>query len=168
MTGPTMSLGQAVTHTGVSTSTLRRRLAAGEITGAERLPSGGWSIPVAGLIAAGLTPRQTPPDSPTPVASTTPAADVEAMTAEVTRLRAEVTRLEAVAAERAERITDLRLALEGMTRALPPVTPTPATPPGQSFTPADVNAEPSPVAPVAPRRPSPAEAVRRWRARRRP
>ena len=157
MTGPTMSLGQAVATTGVSTSTLRRRLTAGEIAGAERLPSGGWSIPVAGLIAAGLTPRQTPPDTPTAA----PVATDAALTAEVAHLRAEVARLEAIAAERAERITDLRLALEGMTRALPPA-------------PAEVNTatalepvtEPTPVAPA--RRRGLPEAVRRWRPRRRP
>ena len=156
MTGPTMSLGQAVATTGVSTSTLRRRLTAGEIAGAERLPSGGWSIPVAGLIAAGLTPRQTPPDTPPPA----PVATDAALTAEVAHLRAEVARLEAIAAERAERITDLRLALEGMTRALPPA-------------PAEVNAaalepmtEPAPMTPA--RRLGLPATVRRWRPRRRP
>jgi hypothetical protein len=62
--GPTVSLGEAVRTTGKAKSTLQRRLAEGAIPGAVRLPSGGWSIPISGLIAAGLEPRMSPAHTP--------------------------------------------------------------------------------------------------------
>jgi len=62
--GPTVSLGEAVRTTGKAKSTLQRRLAEGAIPGAVRLASGGWSIPISGLIAAGLEPRMSPAHTP--------------------------------------------------------------------------------------------------------
>lgn len=63
--GPTVSLGEAVRTTGKAKTTLQRRLAENAIPGAVRLPSGGWSIPISGLIAAGLAPKVSPADTAT-------------------------------------------------------------------------------------------------------
>lgn len=132
--GPTLSLAEAVTATQLSKSTLQRRLRAGELEGATRTRSGGWSIPIRSLIGAGLMPNSTPPDPIMPTPSVTASAPmVDPVVAEL-RAELEVTRTELEAAkrladERAERITDLRTALEAMARALPPAptAPTPAT-----------------------------------------
>jgi len=62
--GPTVSLGEAVRTTGKAKTTLQRRLAENAIPGAVRLPTGGWSIPISGLIAAGLAPKVSPADTP--------------------------------------------------------------------------------------------------------
>lgn len=128
--GPTLSLGQAVKVTGVSRSTLQRRLTAGQITGAERTTSGGWSIPLAGLISAGMAPRVTPAD-PNPEPSTTsgPAisTEVAAVAAERDRLagelaatRAELDKARTIAEVQARHLDDLREALAALSRALPP------------------------------------------------
>lgn len=130
-TGPTMTLGEAARTTTVSASTLRRRLAAGDITGAERAADGSWSIPVAGLIEAGLMPRSTGPDVPAaelPSSSTTEPAEVARLSAEVARLRTELEAARTIAAERAEHITGLRKALDAMTLALPAVASSTTTP----------------------------------------
>ncbi len=63
--GPTVSLGEAVRTTGKAKTTLQRRLAENAIPGAVRLPTGGWSIPISGLIAAGLAPKVSPADTAT-------------------------------------------------------------------------------------------------------
>lgn len=147
--GPRLTLGQAVRTTGLSRSTLQRRLRDDSIPGATRTPGGGWSIPVAGLIAAGLAPRHSPPDPPLltdPVITTSRGAEVTADPAsatyvapdpaEVERLRVELDRTRAdlelsrarVAEVTADRET-LRAALEALSRALPPgpvLTTTPA------------------------------------------
>jgi len=126
-TGPTMTLGEAARRVTVSTSTLRRRLAAGDITGAERTAEGAWSIPMAGLIEAGLLPRSTGPDVPAaePSSSSTTdtaePAEVARLSAEVARLRAELEAARTIAAERADHIAGLRKALDSMTLALPAV-----------------------------------------------
>jgi hypothetical protein len=88
---PFLSLAEAVPKCGVSKATLQRRLKAGAIPGAERTPAGGWRIPVAGLIAAGLAPKQTPPDPPAAVAEPAAAdpAELVALRAERDVLRAE-------------------------------------------------------------------------------
>ena len=129
--GPTLSLGEAVRRTGVARSTLQRRLAEGAIPGAERTPAGGWSIPYAGLIAAGLEPRTTPPDPPTitPPAPTVP-DETAALRADLERTRAELAHARALADERGRHVDDLRSAIEAMSRALPagppPAPPTPS------------------------------------------
>lgn len=138
--GPRLTLGQAVRTTGMSRSTLQRRLRDDSIPGATRTPGGGWSIPVAGLIAAGLAPRHSPPDPPVsgnlPIATSRgaevtadPATEsyISVEPAEVERLRVELNRTRAdlelsrarVAEVTADRET-LRAALEALSRALPP------------------------------------------------
>jgi hypothetical protein len=54
--GPTLSLSEATNRCSVSRATIQRRLKAGDIVGAYRTDSGGWSIPISGLIGAGLIP----------------------------------------------------------------------------------------------------------------
>jgi hypothetical protein len=151
--GPTLSLGEAVRTTGAARSTIQRRLNSGAIPGATRTDAGGWSIPVSGLIAAGLAPRVTPADTPpdtTP--DTAPATPLpEGDTAVVSDLRAELaaTRMELdharrLADERARHVDDLRAALDAMARALPPA---PETPPGDA-----VGAAPGDAVGTPPRR----------------
>jgi predicted DNA-binding transcriptional regulator AlpA len=87
-TPPFLSMAEAVKACGVSRATLQRRLKAGSVPGAERTPAGGWRIPVAGLIAADLAPRQTPPDAP--AATPEPAAaDLAALQLELAKVTAE-------------------------------------------------------------------------------
>ncbi len=145
--GPTLSLGAAVRATGVARSTLQRRLTAGAIAGATRTEAGGWSIPIGGLIGAGLVPTVTPPETPPGPTSGPPvetvADEVADLRAEVDRLRADRDRAEALAAERGRHVDDLRVALEALARALPagPVaapledqgTPPPAAPPARRW-----------------------------------
>jgi hypothetical protein len=148
--GPTVSLGEAVRTTGKAKSTLQRRLAEGAIPGAVRLTSGGWSIPISGLIAAGLEPRMSPAQTPMkrapnpmkrapirtfrggpnidPEDEVFPEVYAIPLSAnEVAELRAELERAnarEAAARDRAElleaNVHDLRQALEALSRALPP------------------------------------------------
>lgn len=143
--GPTMGMAGAVRATGVSRSTMQRRLREGAIPGAHRGDDGDWVIPVVGLISAGMTPRTTPPETSTPTppepprGTTSPAevspSEVERLRAEVERLRAELDHSRAVADERARHLDDLRDALAAMSRALPvgPQSP-PSAPPSQTET----------------------------------
>lgn len=123
--GPTLSLGEAVRVTGAARSTLQRRLHAGAIAGAERTAEGGWSVPVAGLIAAGFLPKVSPPDPaeepvPDPFPERGTSSRETELSAEVVRLRAELEAARVLAEERALHLADLRAALEAMSRALPP------------------------------------------------
>jgi len=127
--GPTLSLGDAVRLTGISRSTIQRRLHSGAIAGATRTTTGGWAIPVAGLIAAGMAPRVTPPDTPPatePPPTTTPSMldddtrVVADLRAELAATRQELNHARRLADERARHVDDLRAALEAMARALPP------------------------------------------------
>ena len=143
--GPTVSLGEAVRTTGKAKSTLQRRLAEGAIPGAVRLASGGWSIPISGLIAAGLEPRMSPAHTPMKrapiraprgeadeyelleISTHTPQVPHDELAADVAELRAELERAnrrEAAARQRAElleaNLHDLRQNLEDLRRALPP------------------------------------------------
>lgn len=124
--GPTLTMGGAVRATGISRSTMQRRLADGSIPGAHRTEAGEWSIPYAGLVAANLIPKVTPPDpTPTgPMSEPEPEpvrdpAELVTLRAEVVRLRAELDTATALAAERARHLDDLREALAVMGRALP-------------------------------------------------
>src|SRR5699024_12664580 len=123
---------------------MQRPLAAGRIPGAEQTDAG-WSIPLEGLLAAGCHPsRPSPPeDTGTPArehdrAAAEPLpeharrlADLEAELAEaraqtaLERIRREAA--EALAAERAERVTDLRQAMR-MLEAAPADRPQPEQP----------------------------------------
>ena len=64
MTGPSLTIAEAARQCGVSTSTIRRYLAAGRFPGAHQQPSpipgqrGLWRIPTQDLLAAGLRPDQ--------------------------------------------------------------------------------------------------------------
>jgi Helix-turn-helix domain len=64
VTGPSLTIAEAARQCGVSTSTIRRYLAAGRFPGAHQQPSpipgqrGLWRIPTQDLLAAGLRPGQ--------------------------------------------------------------------------------------------------------------
>jgi hypothetical protein len=122
--GPTLSLAEAITASGLSRSTLQRRLKAGDLEGATRTRSGGWAIPIRALIGAGLMPATSPPDTPQPTASVTDTvpelhAEHERLRVAYEQLRAELEHERRLAAVRDEHLNDLRRALEAMSRALP-------------------------------------------------
>lgn len=122
VSGPALTLAQAVEVTGVSRSTLQRRLRAGDLDGATRTTGGGWAIPYRALIAAGLVPARTPADTPAPVEvrlAPAPTVEVDKLRAEVDRLRAEVEARDAALIARDAHLADLRAALDLMARALP-------------------------------------------------
>lgn len=145
--GPTLTMGGAVRASGLSRSTMQRRLADGAIPGAHRAESGEWVIPYAGLVAGGLIAKRTPPDTvPDGGSLPMPAqpdgaqlrAELDQVRAELAQTRAERDTARALADERARHLADLREALAVMGRALttpstrepesgnpPPVTPTP-------------------------------------------
>lgn len=60
---PVLSLAEAARACGVSVSTMRRRLPRLMTRGATRHDTS-WSIPVSALVAEGIMPRVTPPDTP--------------------------------------------------------------------------------------------------------
>ena len=134
MDRPTFTVSAAAEATGKSRRTIARLLDADSLPGATRDESGAWCIPLEALLAAGLRVHApSPPDEPqehTPTPSTpAPAAEpteAEQLRAELAdwRRRAEVA--EAVAAERAAALADVRSALELAQRMLP-VTTTPET-----------------------------------------
>src|SRR5699024_4708066 len=125
---PRWSAAEAARRCGVGRATIQRALTAGRIPGAEQTDAG-WSIPLEGLLAAGFHPsRPSPPEDTAPparehdraAAEPLPEharrlADLEAELAEaraqtaLERIRREAA--EALAAERAERVTDLRQAM---------------------------------------------------------
>jgi hypothetical protein len=109
--GPTLTLAEAVEATGVARSTLQRRLKDGAIPGARRLDTGGWSIPYTGLVAAGLDPGSKPE-------KVDPAAEVSRLTAELAGERARRIAAEQLAAERSERIADVRRTVDALEAAL--------------------------------------------------
>lgn len=104
---PRVSLAEAVEITGVSRSTLQRRLKAGEVEGATRKDDGGWSIPVPALIAAGMAPKVSPPD-PVPALEAQLEATREQLRAVLTDLQV----LRAESAAQARNLDDLRQALD--------------------------------------------------------
>lgn len=114
--GPTLSLSEATSRCSVSRATIQRRLKAGDLVGAYRTNSGGWSIPISSLIGAGLIPRTTPPDDTSESEETTePVLD---QSLEIAVLKVELHAARQLAEERAERISDLKAALDAMGRAL--------------------------------------------------
>ena len=121
MSRPTFTVTAAARATGKSRRTIARMLDAGELADAHRDDAGAWVIPADALIAAGLTLHApSPPDpvsAPTPTPLADPVADLRAEVAEWRR-RAEVA--EAVAAERAAALDDVRSALALAQRMLLP------------------------------------------------
>ncbi len=143
-----MSANTTITEAAEATSrsrrTIGRMLDAGQLEGAHREGDGGsWRIPVEALLAAGLTlhapepPEPAPPTParPSPVGTPTDDVELRAELAEWQR-RAEVA--EAVAAERAAALDDLRTALAlaqrmlGTSAPADSPTPTPEQRPGSS------------------------------------
>jgi hypothetical protein len=128
---PTFTISAAAEATGKSRRTIGRMLDAGELVGATRDDSGAWAIPVEALLGAGLQLHApTPPDAANDRAATTP-ADLpkdanDRATSEGAQLRAELADwrrraevAEAIAAERAEALADVRAALALAHRMLP-------------------------------------------------
>lgn len=121
--GPVLTLAAAVEASGMARSTLQRRLREGAIPGARRTESGGWAIPYAGLVAAGIIGATTPADAPRKVDA---AAELETVRAELDLERARRIAAEALTdAERAraelalQYVDDLRAALADARRMLP-------------------------------------------------
>lgn len=162
---PRWSASETARRCGVGRATIQRALAAGRIPGATET-SKGWSIPLDGLLAAGFTPDRPSPPDPVPAAPARAArehdrtpdpdptghahriAELEAALA-AERARADLEHAhrlaaESLAAERAERVADLRLALRQLGAA--PET----TPPAPSPAPAPA---PTPTEPAPPQRP---------------
>lgn len=158
---PRWSAAEAARRCGVGRATIQRALTAGRIPGAEQTDAG-WSIPLEGLLAAGFNPSAPPPaedtapparehdraaDRPVPEQARR-LADLEAELAEarsqtaLERVRRESA--EALAAERAERVVDLRQALR-MLEAAPADRPQPDPPQQPAPMPA-----PAPQPPTAP------------------
>lgn len=163
--GPTLTLGEAHRVTGVARSTLQRRLQAGLIAGAHRTSAGGWSIPVAGLIAAGIMPKASPPD-PTPAPTPETLAPLQARLTELEQAlaitQAELGSVRVLADERGQALADLRKALDALSRAIGPGT----TSTSEKEVPAPAESPP----PLAPSVPGPHErpTIRtRWAAWRR-
>lgn len=164
---PRWSAAEAARRCGVGRATIQRALTAGRIPGAEQTDAG-WSIPLEGLLAAGFNPSAPPPaeDTAPPArehdrsaAEPVPEqaqriADLEQQLAEARRL-ADLERVrresaEALAAERAERVVDLRQALR-MLEAAPADRPAHEPQPEPMPAPA-----PEPVQQPAPAAPTPA------------
>lgn len=170
---PRWSAAEAARRCGVGRATIQRALTAGRIPGAEQTDAG-WSIPLEGLLAAGFTPdRYQPHDTEQPEQGTParehdrapaePMPEQARRIAELERELAEARRLadlervrresaEALAAERAERVVDLRQALR-MLEAAPADRPQPDPP--QQPEPMSAPA-PEPVQQPAPAAPTPA------------
>ena len=124
---PVLSVTEAAHATGKSRRTVARLLDTGRLDGAERDSAGTWRIPVEALIAAGLTLHApAPPDATSTTAPLTapPIDPLDALRAELAdwRRRAEIA--EAIAAERANALDDVRTALAMANRMLAPGPPT--------------------------------------------
>jgi hypothetical protein len=113
VTRPLFTLTEAEAVTGASRSTLRRRLREGAFPSAAQGPDGTWRVPVEDLLAAGLrvnAPDQGQDQGQTPV-SDQPRDRVAELEQELALERSQRQAAEQLAAERAERIVDLRNAL---------------------------------------------------------
>ena len=171
---PRWTAAEAARRCGVGRATIQRALAAGRIPGAEQRENG-WSIPAEGLLEAGFKldgyrPRDTEQPAPvTPDREHDRAADEQAR--RVTELEqqlaesrrfAELERMgrehaEALAAERAERIVDLRQALRQLEQGKPSQAPLASPQTGEQ-------AAPIPTHATDPDRPSRANVGRLRRA----
>lgn len=136
-TGYTFTVREAAAACDVHPNTVRRAIKGNKFPNAYTDAAGTWRLPVADLEAAGFRPHRAGPTVPASVEKVTTANSVATgaavdrvheLEAEAVRLRVEMAELarradvaEALAAERAERVEDLRLAL----RALEAVNPSP-------------------------------------------
>jgi len=110
---PVLSAAEAARAAGVSPKTVARALKAGKVPGAERLPSGGWAVPVEGLLAAGFTLHRSEPEPVVETAQVEPDR-VRVLEAEVAELRRERDVAVARAALLEQSADDLRLALRAL------------------------------------------------------
>jgi len=132
-----LTISEAAARTGASRSRIRRMLDAGAFPSAiqEDQPSKGasarvWHIPTPDLLAAGLIPNKPPDrgDDPGNLSEQVPAHELAALRAELDLERERRRAAEALAAERAANLDDLRRALR-LLEARNPGGPTPL--PGQ-------------------------------------
>lgn len=163
---PMLSQAEAARVCKVSTATIRRARQAGKLPGAVQTADG-WAIPIPELIAAGIMPRATPPDTPTTPIATRVASPLNDTgdtprhtptdTAVVDELRAKLAAAEqraavaeAVARERGLALEDARLALRALTGPAPdtahatPTTPPPRAPETPPTTKAETLNQPAP------------------------
>lgn len=144
-----LSQAEAAAACGVSEATIRRARKAGRIQGVQPDPAGGYRIPVASLIAAGFTldrvtrnPQVSPNDTPRDTPQEPPVQDDLRGQMEALRARAEDAErraavAEAIAAERARSLDDLRLTVKALTATAHPApapAPEPAPQPAPSAT----------------------------------
>lgn len=122
---PFLSITEAAEAAGKSRRSIGRMLDSGRLDGAKRDEAGTWRIPVDALLAAGLSLHApSPPDDVPAPQETAPAPDaLNALRVELAdwRRRAEVA--EAIAAERADALSDARLALRALTTGTTPPDP---------------------------------------------
>ena len=113
MARPTWTLREAEERCGVSRSTLKRRLAAGDFPNAYKTSQGQWRVPVTDLIAAGYQPGAVDwgehPEEPAP--ATTPPDRVTELEHELAQERLRRDSAEQLAQERQDRIADLQQAM---------------------------------------------------------
>lgn len=113
MARPTWTLREAEERCGVSRSTLKRRLAAGDFPNAYKTSQGQWRIPVNDLIGAGYQPGAVDwdeePEEPAP--ATTPPDRVTELEHELAQERLRRASAEQLAQERQDRIADLQQAM---------------------------------------------------------
>lgn len=127
MARPTWTLREAEERCGVSRSTLKRRLAAGDFPNAYKTSQGQWRIPVNDLIGAGYQPGAVDwgeqPEEPAPAAA--PPDRVTELEHELAQERLRRASAEQLAQERQDRIADLQQAM----RLLEAPRPTPGPDP---------------------------------------
>jgi hypothetical protein len=136
---PALSLSAAAEACRVSRATIRRRLDDGAFPNAYRdegpagPETGPWRVPITDLIAADLHPNA--PGVPDTASAKAVSAPTDTPDDEVVRLRAEVVAqrhraelAEAIAAERARALEDLRTALRALPAAPAAPAPEPAAP----------------------------------------
>ena len=128
MHGQLFTAGDAARACGVARTTISRAAAAGRIAGAERDEAGAWVLPLSGLLAAGFNPgKPSPPEDEKPHERDDVLDRVRQLEAELAVQHVRTHAAEALAAERAERIVDLRQALrqleQGESSQTPPESP---------------------------------------------